>query len=225
MRAASRFRADCGHQRTHAARQDALRHSRTPSGPLLSPFCAHCCRLGCSGSFAVEPLAVLLTDRRPLTGPVATPDRRKCCGGLLSSDAQKVIGQMGLGLPQSVLVTPQLFMVRAIVLASGLERHYQRFYLNMDRERFDRWLLTLMPPSVDLRDETHLAGYRETSRGFELSLRRKQHSYTETAGVLVGADGANSSIRRSLLLLGADHRPPAYLAVQEWYHAEQPLPC
>ncbi len=57
---------------------------------------------------------------------------------------------MGLGLPQSVLVSPQLFVVRAMDLPSGVERYYQRFYLNMDREKSDRWLLSLVPGNVEL---------------------------------------------------------------------------
>jgi hypothetical protein len=56
-----------------------------------------------------------------------------------------MIAKLGLGIPKDVLVDPQLFAVRAIDLTNHLERLYQRFYFNMDREKFDRWLVSLLP--------------------------------------------------------------------------------
>jgi flavin-dependent dehydrogenase len=129
---------------------------------------------------------------------------------------------MGLGLPHSVLVSPQLFVVRAMDLRSGMERFYQRFYLNMDRERFDRWLVSLLPPSVDLRTGTVLAGCGDDAgQRYELTLHAGGRSYVERARVLVGADGASSAVRRRGF---AEHRVPSYLAIQEWFRADRALP-
>ena len=75
----------------------------------------------------------------------------KPCGGLLAPDAQKALARFDLTLPKSVLVDPQLFSVRTIDLASGLCRHYPRFYINMNRHRFDRWLISLIPNSVSVQ--------------------------------------------------------------------------
>ena len=80
---------------------------------------------------------VLLVDKRRLNGNAAHPWHQKCCGGLLAPDAQKILSQFGLGLPKRVLVDPQIFVVRAIDQAHKLERYYQRFYINLDRYRFD----------------------------------------------------------------------------------------
>lgn len=74
---------------------------------------------------------VLLVEKRPLDGP-QKPSLGKCCGGLLAPDAQRVLSRLGLGLPKSVLQDPQLFVVRAIDVPHGLERYYQRHYINMD---------------------------------------------------------------------------------------------
>lgn len=166
---------------------------------------------------------VLVVDRRQLDRPARSgpSDHGKCCGGLLAPDAQQVFGQMGLGLPHLVLVSPQLFVVRAMDLRSGMERFYQRFYLNMDRERFDRWLVSLLPDSVELRTETVLANCTGTGQGFELTLRGGGRSYVERTRVLVGADGANSAVRRWGF---AEHRIPSYLAIQEWFRTDRALP-
>ena len=40
---------------------------------------------------------------------------------------------------------PQIFSVKTIDLEAGLVRHYQRTYLNMDRQKFDAWLLDMVP--------------------------------------------------------------------------------
>lgn len=164
---------------------------------------------------------VLLIDRRPLQKTVDITYAGKCCGGLLAPDAQQVLGAMGLALPQSVLVSPQLFVVRTIDLATNLERHYQRFYLNLNREAFDRWLVSLLPPSVELRTETMFMGAQPNDAGFDLSIMHQGRVYHEQTRLLIGADGANSLVRR---LIMPGHRVSSYLAVQEWFAAEAALP-
>jgi hypothetical protein len=86
---------------------------------------------------------VLLVDKRRLDKDPEDAECRKCCGGLLAPDAQKMLSRLGLGLPKCALVEPQLFVVRAIDIPRRLERYYQRFYINLDREKFDRWLVSL----------------------------------------------------------------------------------
>jgi len=78
---------------------------------------------------------VLLVERDSWTG--AQPCAGKCCGGLLAPDAQGMLSRLGW-VAKSVLQEPQLFVVRAIDVPHRLERYYQRHYINMDREQFDR---------------------------------------------------------------------------------------
>ena len=68
---------------------------------------------------------------------------KKPCGGLLAPDSQKALAHFDLTLPKEVLVDPQIFTVQTIDLCSRQVRYYQRYYLNMDRYAFDRWLLSL----------------------------------------------------------------------------------
>jgi len=157
---------------------------------------------------------VLLVDRRDLSSPAGARGAEKCCGGLLAPDAQQMLGRLGLGLPGRVLVAPQLFVVRAVDVRGGLQRFYQRHYINMDRGRFDRWLFSLVPPGVDCRAGWRLESCRRARRGFALGLRRGRREFTERARVLVGADGAGSQVRR---LLGARRRCAPLLAVQQWH--------
>ena len=92
---------------------------------------------------------VLLVDRRRLDIPFDRCGPGKPCGGLLAPAAQRELARQGLGVPGDVLSGPQLFGVRTIDLATRRDRLYQRFYMNVEREAFDRWLVSLVPPSVD----------------------------------------------------------------------------
>jgi flavin-dependent dehydrogenase len=157
---------------------------------------------------------VLLLDRRDLASPPDPSRLEKCCGGLLAPDAQKTLAEFGLGLPGSVLASPQLFAVRAIDLPRKLERFYQRFYINIHREAFDRWLLTLVPEAVDVRTRCLFRSWESGPEGFRIRFTEGGETRVEEARVLVGADGAFSKVRR---LAGFVPPPSAtYFASQEF---------
>ena len=88
----------------------------------------------------------------------------KPCGGLLAPAAQAELARQGLGVPASVIAGPQLFAVRTLDLPARLERLYQRFYINVDREAFDRWLVSLVPECVDGRLRLEPDGARARRR-------------------------------------------------------------
>lgn len=178
---------------------------------------------GPAGSTLARVLAaefsVLLIDKRPLLGP---PEARgKCCGGLLAPDAQRSMAGMGLGLPKSVLVDPQLFSVRAFDLATNRERLYQRHYLNLDRELFDRWLVSLSRPDATVFDRSVFKGFETEGGKFKLNYLKEGEAKSATCRFLVGADGASSSVRRQIC--PASPRP-THLAVQAYYKIDKAAP-
>ena len=156
---------------------------------------------------------VLLVDARRLDEAPTCATRTKPCGGLLAPKAQRELARQGLGLPPAVIAGPQLFGVRTLDLDAGLERTYQRHYVNVDRERFDRWLVSLVPPSVNVA-----FGYRVTGLepGSPDSLVRMSAAGGARAAVaarfVVGADGARSVVRR--LALARRYEAIRYAAVQ-----------
>ena len=164
---------------------------------------------------------VLLVDRRRLDKDKSVSRMAKSCGGLVAPDAQAMLASMGLGLPEHVLVGPQLFVVRTIDLNNGYERYYQRFYTNIDREEFDRWLVIDTEPSCGLLWCCFLWLPPRKWR-FSLHLRLGNRQWTEQARLLVGADGANSLVRRQALPAGPS--PKRYVAIQEWFRVEQAMP-
>lgn len=160
---------------------------------------------------------VLLADRRRLDLPASVATSGKPCGGLLAPAAQRELARQGLALPAGVTAGPQVFAVRARDLPSGLERDYQRFYVNVDREAFDRWLASLVPEAetafgwrlAALASEPDCVALRfETPGGGRAGVR---------ARLVVGADGASSLVRR--LVFGRGTLPARYAAVQGFFRA------
>ena len=165
---------------------------------------------------------VLLIDKRPLPDESEGFSAIKCCGGLLAPDAQMMLSKLGLGLPKSVLEDPQLFVVKSIDLHQGLERYYQRHYINMNRKKFDSWLLSLVPPNVDIRTNCRLKSYAAADSCFKLVLVHQKRNFVEKAKILVGADGAKSKIRTQ----SSSRRlyPQKYVAIQEWVERKNDFP-
>lgn len=165
---------------------------------------------------------ILLIDKRDLGNEKTGNNITKCCGGLLAPDAQKMIAKLGLGMPKDILVNPQLFAVRTIDLTNDKERLYQRFYYNMDREKFDRWLVSIIPDDIVKNFNSSFKSFSKITEGYEIKYLRDGKEIFIKTKILVGADGANSKIRK--LLTGDENLPEKYISIQEWFECSSPMP-
>lgn len=164
---------------------------------------------------------VLLVDKRNLN-ETNNFKREKCCGGLIAPDAQKVLAELGIGLPKNVLTGPQMFSVKSIDYDNDLERYYQRHYINVDREKFDRWLVSLVPEHVELVFDCIYKSYNQTDDYIELTLNKSGEDYIVNTKILIGADGAKSRVRMQSFF-GYD-MPEKYVSIQKWYHTDKISP-
>lgn len=171
-------------------------------------------------------LKVLLLDKRLLSDPFNGSASRKCCGGLLAPDAQKMIASMGLGIPKAILVSPQLFSVRTIDLDQNLQRDYQRYYYNMDREKFDRWLISLIPEHVDRSFGAVFRHYQEDNDGLIVEYFHGGALCKVHTKVLIGADGANSKVRALMRKHRGDQSPlpKKYISIQQVFSCNATVP-
>jgi len=163
---------------------------------------------------APKHLKIAIIDKRNLdeTGSYV---REKCCGGLLAPAAQKELAQQGLGVPVELLSGPQTFSVKSIDFDNELIRFYQRHYINIDREGFDRWLVSLTPSNVDKYFESVFTDYIETDNSFRVRFRNKDGISEIEARYLVAADGAASMIRSRAVPEGKE--PEKYVSIQDSY--------
>lgn len=171
-------------------------------------------------SFLPKQYKILLIERRDLID--GKEQKMKCCGGLLAPDAQQMLGKMGLAVPTQVLVDPQIFLVRTIDFDNYLERYYQRFYFNMDRQRFDQWLLSIIPDNVDLALGCRFNSLSELKDGYEIAFMYDNKIFTEKVKLIIGADGAWSSIRKQIF--GENDNLKKYITIQEWYETPKTIP-
>lgn len=165
---------------------------------------------------------ILLIEKRDLGKENSGHCISKCCGGLLAPDAQKMIARLGLGIPKDILVDPQLFAVRTIDLTNNLERLYQRFYFNMDRDRFDRWLVSKLPDSIEIKLNSVFKGLSKIPGGYEVKYTNNRQEILARARVIIGADGASSLIRKCIS--GNANSPEKYIAIQEWFEYSDLMP-
>lgn len=163
---------------------------------------------GPAGAVFAAELAKKRPDLRILLINGQSETNSKPCGGLLAPDAQKLLAEADMTLPNSILADPQIFAVETIDLEAKCVRYYQRCYLNMNRYAFDRWLLSMVPNSVGIVDGRCTA-IKKDADGFTLTVSDRIF----TADSVIGADGAGSIVRRSFF----ERMPKQYVSIQEWY--------
>ena len=144
----------------------------------------------------------------------------KPCGGLLAPDAQRALSRYDITLPKDVLVDPQIFSVKTIDLRSGLIRHYQRCYMNMDRHKFDMWLCSMIPSHVK-QIEVLCMDVTPTDGGYSIEYSQNGTRCSVTAKYIVGADGANSIVRNKLF---PGKKLRRYTAIQQWFVCDNQTP-
>jgi len=156
---------------------------------------------------------VLLVDKRAM-------DREannliKNCGGLIAPDAQKTLASFGLSIPKDVLVSPQMFSVKTIDFDNDMTRSYQRHYINVDRERYDRWLVSLCR-DVETSFTTRFRGAIKEQESYRVTLLQDGVTRDITTDIIIGADGANSKVKKDLLGRQV-YEPKRYISIQEWF--------
>ena len=145
------------------------------------------------------------------------PRSERCCGGLLTPDAWTALTSLGLELPDDVRLPPEPRFVHVHDLDSGREQTYRRDYVNIGRPRFDAWLLGLAGEHVEVRQSTSFAG---PAAGGVL-LRSGGQTEAVRTRLVIGADGANSTVRRNYF--AGRPGPPLLLALQAQMACDRPL--
>jgi len=178
-----------------------------PAGSTLARLCTEA---------GMRTLVLERRDLLKMKGPVD-----KCCGGLIAPDAQAALAEMGLGVPREVLAGPQLFSVRTMDIPGRTERYYQRHYININRPRFDSWLLSLVPQKAEIVTGAVVHEFIEHPDRVIVRYFHKGKKKEAQGAWLVGADGAASVIRKKLFPRQFRRE---YIAIQEYFKTGDPHP-
>ncbi|MBE6895602.1 MAG: FAD-binding protein [Ruminococcaceae bacterium] len=145
---------------------------------------------------------------------------KKTCGGLLSEDAQKYFAERNIAIPKELLVSPQTFAVDTIDLSQDLFCRYQRSYINIDRKIFDEWLRDNVPNNV-VKTEGHATKIERADGGFVVHYKENNEEKTVFSKYIVGADGANSLVRRTFF---PNKKIRSYVSIQQSFDLVENAP-
>lgn len=178
-------------------------HSHHPAEERFDALIVGAGAAGCACAASLPSgIRALVIDR-------ADPAAGRCCGGLIAHDAKAALARLASPLPAGVRVLPEPAFVHAIDLESGREQSYRRDYWNVDRTRFDAWLLGLVRAEFC---RARLVELERSGSGFRALLRERGRERTISCRFIVGADGGTSLVRR--LLFPASPAPERLLAIQ-----------
>lgn len=137
----------------------------------------------------------------------------KCCGGLIALDALAILRRLGLGVPDSIHESGQPVAVRALDLKTGESRRYRRRYININRQAFETWLLSLASRNAEVSVGTRCVELERNGEGWRVFVEEDKIIRHVDAAMVVGADGAGSIVRRlTRMPIRSEAR---YVALQE----------
>jgi geranylgeranyl reductase family protein len=121
------------------------------------------------------------------------PRPKPCAGGILN-DGKYILKKLGLGYPDIPLVKVK----KAYFLYEGrgicIESHPESFVV-INREEFDAWLVNeAHKQGIKIIEETKVLQVETDSRGVKVKTDKGDYF----SRIVVGADGANSIVRRSI---------------------------
>ena len=140
---------------------------------------------------------------------------QKPCGGLLSDDAQKICAELNLCIPLHVLAEPQMFSIKTIDITNKKTRFYKRSYINLNRHSFDLWLKSLIPQNIEIKNNEICTKIVFENNIYKITTKQGNTAHSYYAKYIIGADGANSIVRKTLY---PKKTPHSYLAIQQWFN-------
>ncbi len=142
-------------------------------------------------------------------------NKNKVCGGLLNEKTQKFLSKMNINIPKNVLVTPQMFSVKIHDLNLMADKSVARTYINLDRDKFDKYLQSLLKyPIIDGR----VLDIKKHRNIYIVKYKSDGEVKKIACKYIVGADGGKSLVRKCSKI-ELDTRE--YTSIQKWYKAEE----
>ena len=123
--------------------------------------------------------------------------RDKSCGGMINEYAQRFLAEYG-AMPQDMVLDPAWVNFRYHDWDRGIRKPTELRFANVDRARFDDWLLSLLPGNVTVAGRTSLASFEQDPGGVSAVIKNGSSEGTVRCHTLIGCDGPRSTTRRAL---------------------------
>lgn len=142
--------------------------------------------------------------------------RYKSCGGMLNLYTRRALEPYG-GIPEEMVLDPRWISFRYHHLDYGVKKATDVRFLNVDREMFDEWLLSLLPANVQVLPMTRLVDVAQSPTFVEMMLKDSHPSSGRRSRIvharyLIAADGPRATVRERLGIRPFDR----YITVQEY---------
>ncbi len=169
------------------------------------------------------PAGVLAAYHAAVRGPVLLVEsmslpRYKSCGGMLHHHTLRTLENYGK-IPESIVLEPRTVRFRYHDWDRRVLKPTDLEFLNVDRARFDEWLTTLLPDTVELVGNCALRDVTQDEDGVRVTLRLDGKDIEVECDNLIGADGGRSQVRRAL---GVDSTA-TYVTLQDFVKLEGPI--
>ena len=162
---------------TLLAHYDTIVAGAGPSGVMTA---LHAARRG----------SVLLVDSSALP-------RDKSCGGMLNEYTQRFLEPFG-SLPDDAILDPKWVNFRYHDWDRNIRKPTELRFLNVDRRRFDDWLVSLLPDNVTVVGSVGVTRFEDRGAQLAVGLKNGRGEMSVSCRNLVGADGPRSTVRRTL---------------------------
>ncbi len=156
--------------------------------------------------------SVLLVDAAALP-------RDKSCGGMLNEYSQQFLETRFGALPSDMVLDPAYVNFRYHDWNRRILKPTELRFLNVDRSKFDAWLVGRLPESVTVQGSTSVIGFSQTAEGVRVNLKSRDRDSTVECEYLIGADGPRSGVRRQLGVGGV----ATYVTLQDFCTVEGDL--
>lgn len=142
--------------------------------------------------------------------------RQKSCGGMLNLYSRRALEPYG-DIPEEMILDPRWIHFRYYHIDRGVKKPTEVKFLNVDRELFDEWLLSLLPGNVDVACKTRLSDVSQSPVAVKADLVGKgsdgvRRRLGVSCGHLIAADGPRATVRERLGLRPFDR----YISEQEY---------
>lgn len=147
-----------------------------------------------AATYASARGSVLLVDALQLP-------REKSCAGMLNEYSQAYLAAVAQ-LPTDLFCTPEWINFRFYDWDRDIRKGTTLRFANIDRKRFDSWLVGMLPSNVTVADATRFVDCTQNPTGVTVHLCPADDANAPAIPVhcdyLIGCDGPRSSVRRRL---------------------------